>query len=175
MVASGVYELPFGKGKPLLNRGGIVGQIFGNWQLSSIVTIQSGGAFAVTEQGGSARVNTGSDQRPNRLRDANLSSDQRSITHWFDTDAYVFAPMYTFGTEETRTVIMPGVATVDANLKKAFRIFERLSLEYRAEYFNALNRTNFNQPGNVLGTPSFGIISSAGPARVGQMSLKLVF
>ena len=70
---------------------------------------------------------------------------------------------------------MPGVATVDANLKKAFRIAERLSLEYRAEYFNAFNRTNFGQPGGVLGTPSFGIISTAGAARVGQMSLKLVF
>lgn len=175
LVASGVYELPFGKGKALLNRGGVAGQIFGNWQISSIVTIQSGGAFAVTEQGGASRVNTGSDQRPNRLRNANLSSDQRSISRWFDTDAYVFAPLYTFGSEETRTLIMPGVATVDANLKKAFKIAERLNLEYRAEYFNALNRTNFGQPGGVLGTPSFGIISTAGAARVGQMSLKLVF
>ena len=46
--------------------------MLGGWQLSSIVTFQSGGAFAVTVQGGAARVNTGSDQRPNRLRDANL-------------------------------------------------------------------------------------------------------
>ena len=59
--------------------------------------------------------------------------------------------------------------------ERAVALLERMDLEFRAEYFNVLNRTNFGQPGNVLGSPSFGIISAAGPARVGQMSLKLVF
>jgi hypothetical protein len=174
-TTSAVYELPFGKGRKFLTQGGALDYILGGWQLSSIFTIQSGGAFAVTEQGGAARVNTGSDQRPNRIREANLSSSERSIYRWFDTDAYAFAPMYTFGSEETRTLIMPGLANVDANMKKAFRIRESINLEFRAEFFNFFNRTNFGQPGSVLGTPQFGIISSAGPARVGQMSLKLVF
>ena len=147
----------------------------GQSNLSTIASIQSGGAFAITEQGGAARVNTGSDQRPNRIRDAALSSSERSINRWFDTEAYVFAPMYTFGTEETRTLIMPGLANVDVNLKKAFALRESTNLEFRAEFFNFFNRTNFGQPGSVLGTPSFGIISSHGAARVSQMSLKLVF
>lgn len=129
----------------------------------------------MTEQGGSARVNTGSDQRPNRLRDATLSSANRDIFRWFDTDAYTFAPLYTFGSEETRTLIMPGLANVDVNLKKAFLLKEGINLEFRAEFFNFFNRTNFGQPGSVLGSPNFGIISTHGPARVSQMSLKLVF
>jgi hypothetical protein len=174
-TTSAVYELPFGKGRRLLNQGGPLNFVLGGWQISSIFTVQSGGAFAVTEQGGGARVNTGSDQRPNRIREANLSSSDRNIYRWFDTGAYEFAPLYTFGSEETRTLIMPGLANVDANLKKAFALHERMNLEFRAEFFNFFNRTNFGQPGSVLGTPSFGIISSAGPARVSQMSLKLVF
>jgi len=64
---------------------------------------------------------------------------------------------------------------VDVNLKKAFRLTERVRLEYRAEFFNFFNHTNFSSPGGTLGIPQFGIIASAGPARVGQMSLKLVF
>ncbi|HEU0120500.1 MAG TPA: TonB-dependent receptor [Bryobacteraceae bacterium] len=174
-VTSAVYQLPFGKGMRFLNHGGASDLILGGWQLSSILTVQSGGAFAVTVQGANARLNTGSDQRPNRIRDGNLSSDQRSINRWFDTDAFVLAPMYTFGSEETRTLIMPGLANVDVNLKKAFPIYERVKLEFRAEFFNFLNHTNFSQPGSTLGTPQFGIISSSGPARVSQMSLKLVF
>ena len=174
-VTSAVYELPFGKGMKFLNSGGPLGVIFGGWQLSSILTFQSGGAFNVGVQGASARLNSGSDQRANRLRDGNLPSDQRSIYRWFDTDAFTLAPLYTFGSEETRTLIMPGLANVDVNLKKAFRFAERVSLEFRAEFFNVLNHTNFSAPGATLGTPQFGIISSAGPARVGQMSLKIVF
>ncbi|MEX2261299.1 MAG: TonB-dependent receptor [Bryobacteraceae bacterium] len=174
-VSSAVYELPFGRGKKFLNQGGALGFIAGDWQLSSIVTIQSGGAFNVQVQGGSARLNSGSEQRANRLRDGNLPSSERSIGRWFDTDAFVAPPMYEFGSEETRTLIMPGLANVDVNIKRAFRFGEKLNLEFRGEFFNFFNRTNFGAPGNVLGTPNYGIIASAGPARVGQMSLKLVF
>ncbi len=174
-TTSAVYELPFGKGRSFLNRGGALNYVVGGWQMSSIVTIQSGGAFAVTALGGGARVNTGSDQRPNRLRDATLSSSSRDILRWFDTDAYTFAPLYTFGSEETRTLIMPGLANADVNLKKAFALKEGVNLEFRAEFFNFFNRTNFGQPGSVLGSPNYGIIGTHGPARVSQMSLKLVF
>jgi hypothetical protein len=83
--------------------------------------------------------------------------------------------MYTFGSEETRTLIMPGLANVDVNVKKAFLLREGMNLEFRAEFFNFFNRTNFGQPGSVLGTPNFGIIASHGTARVSQLSLKLVF
>ena len=174
-TTSSVYEIPFGKGRKYMNKGGVASFVIGGWQFSTITSVQSGGAFAVTVQGGAARVNTGSDQRPNRIRDASLSSSERSINRWFDTSAYVAAPLYTFGSEETRTSIMPGSVNVDVNLKKAFAIHERINLEYRAEFFNVFNRTNFGQPGSVLGTPSYGIISASGPARVSQMSLKLVF
>jgi hypothetical protein len=174
-TTSTVYQLPFGKGQKFLNHAGVANYVLGGWQISSIINIQSGGAFNVAVQGASARLNTGSDQRANRLRDGNLPAGQRTVGRWFDTDAFALAPLYTFGTEETRTLIMPGVANVDANLKKAFRLRELADLEFRAEFFNFFNRTNFSQPGATLGTPQFGIISGSGPARVSQMSLKLVF
>jgi hypothetical protein len=167
-VTSAIYDIPY-QGK------GIVGQILGGWQAGTIATVQSGGAFNVTELGGTARLNTGSAQYPNRIKDGNLSGSERSIYHWFDTSAYVFAPMYTFGDSETRTLIMPGLFNIDFNLKKAFRFSESRQLEFRAEFFNILNHTNFDMPGNTLGSPNFGVISSAEPSRISQMSLKLVF
>lgn len=174
-VTSAVYELPFGPGQRWLNQRGVAGYVLGGWQLSTITTLQSGGAFNVALQGGAARLNSGSAQRPNRIRDGNLPSAERSIMRWFDTEAFVAPPLYEFGNAETRTLIMPGLANVDLTLKKAFSFTESMRLEYRAEFFNALNRTNFSMPGNVLGTPNFGVIASSGPARVSQMSLKLVF
>ena len=87
----------------------------------------------------------------------------------------MFAPLYTFGNSETRTLIMPGLFNIDFNLKKAFRFTETRQLEFRAEFFNIMNHTNFDSPGNTLGSPTFGVISAAEPARVSQMSLKFVF
>ena len=126
--------------------------IFGDWQLSTITTAQSGGPLGMQVVGGTTRLNSGNEQRPDRLHDGNLPSDKRSIYQWFDTSAFYAPPLYTFGTEETRTVIMPGLATVDLSLKKAFPMTERARLEFRAEFFNAFNRNNFLAPGNMIGS-----------------------
>ena len=171
-----VWELPFGRGKRYLNQAGAVDWILGGWQLSGINTLESGGAFNVTVQGGGARLNQGGPaQRANRLRDGNLSGSERSVDRWFDTDAFVIPPLFTFGTEETRTLIMPGLFVFDFNVKKAFAITESIQLEFRAEFFNLTNNSNFRQPGNSLGSNTLGVISSAQPARISQMSLKVVF
>lgn len=171
-----VWELPFGRGKRYLNQGGAAEWILGGWQVSGINTLESGGAFNVTVQGGGARLNQGGPgQRANRLRDGNLSGSERSVGRWFDTDAFVVPPLYTFGTEETRTLIMPGLFVFDFNVKKAFAITESIRLEFRAEFFNLTNNSNFRQPGNSLGSNTLGVISSAQPARISQMSLKVVF
>ena len=124
---------------------------------------------------GVARLNTGTAQRANRVKDGNLSGDARGVSRWFDTSAYEFAPLYTYGNSETRTIILPGQFNVDFNIKKAFKFTEAVRLEFRAEFFNILNHTNLGIPGNTLGSPNFGVIASSEPARVSQMSLKIVF
>jgi Carboxypeptidase regulatory-like domain len=167
-VSSAVYDLPY-------HGRGVAGRVLGGWQVATIATVQSGGAFNITELGGVARLNTGTAQVSNRIANGNLSSSQRSIYHWFDTSAFVFAPMYTFGNSESRALIMPGLFNIDFNAKKAFQFTESVRLEFRGEFFNILNHTNFDIPGNTLGAPTFGVISSAEPARISQMSLKIVF
>jgi hypothetical protein len=167
-VSSAIYDLPF-------RASGVLKHVVSGWQLGTISTVESGGAFNVGVQGASARLNSGAGQRPNRIADGNLSGSERSINRWFDTEAFVLAPLYTFGNAETRTLIMPGLFNIDMNATKDFYLGERVRLEYRAEFFNLLNHTNFSMPGNTLGTPTFGVISTAGPARVSQMGLKLIF
>ena len=56
-----------------------------------------------------------------------------------------------------------------------FRISERIHAEFRGEFFNALNHTNFGNPGTVFGSPTFGVISSAGPARQIEAGARIVF
>ena len=167
-VTSAIYDVPYtGRGWGQ--------QVLGGWQVATISTVQSGGALNVAVLGGVARLNTGVAQRANRVKDGNLSGTERGISRWFDTGAFELAPMYSYGNAETRGLILPGLFNIDLNIKKAFTFTESTRLEFRAEFFNVMNHTNLGIPGNTLGSPNFGVIASAEPARVSQMSLKLVF
>ena len=69
----------------------------------------------------------------------------------------------------------PGYQDVSVSLIKDSRIREGLDLQFRAEFFNAFNHTNFDLPDIFLGSPTFGRISSAEAARRIQFGLKLIF
>ncbi len=128
-VSSAIYDLPF-RGR------GWTRQAIGGWQVATISTVQSGGAFNVAVLGGVARLNTGTAQRANRVSDGNLSGSDRNINRWFDANAFQFAPLYAYGNSETRALIMPGLFNIDFNVKKAFIFTEARRLEFRAEFFN---------------------------------------
>jgi hypothetical protein len=61
------------------------------------------------------------------------------------------------------------------SLIRDFRVTEKMHAEFRAEVFNVINHTNFANPGTVFGSSTFGVISSAGPARQIQLGLRLTF
>jgi hypothetical protein len=69
----------------------------------------------------------------------------------------------------------PGVIDLDASLVKDFAIRERLKLQFRAESFNISNHPNFSVPVADLASPNFGRILTAGPARLTQFGLKVLF
>ena len=70
-------------------------------------------------------------------------------------------------------MVGPPVNNLDFSLFKAFTVTEHKSFQFRAEFFNALNHTQFALPAATLGVPTFGQISSTlHPARQIQLSLK---
>jgi hypothetical protein len=103
----------------------------------------------------------------------NLSNP--SAAEWFNTSAFVTSPYGTFGNEGRNIVEGPGLETIDFSFVKNTAIAERLKVQFRAEFFNLLNHANFNLPDNFLGSPTFGQIVSAQPARRIQFGLKFLF
>jgi hypothetical protein len=173
---SGRYELPFGR-----NPGGI-GKIIGGWQLSGIATLLSG--FPVTPQVGSNRSGDGDTRNPDRpVLDPSFTGPilLRQQTQWFNPKAFVLPAVGTYGSVGRGTLVGPGLVDVDLSVAKMTRISERASLQFRAEFFNALNRTNFGTPNPIVfsGTaisPSAGLITStATSSRQIQFGLKLMF
>jgi hypothetical protein len=183
-VVSGVWQLPFGRGRAMgqnWSRG--LDLVLGGWEFSPIFTAQTGLGLTMNQSGA---VNIGGERRsrPNRIADGTLPEDQRTVDRYFDTSAFVpisstpgnanFVPNQIFGNSGVGVVRGPGLVNLDFNVAKTFALNERVSAQLRGEFFNALNRANFGVPGVTVGA-GFGQIVSAYEARIIQLALKLKF
>jgi Carboxypeptidase regulatory-like domain len=175
-VTSVLYELPIGKGRRFLNRGGIADAALGGWQLGSIVMLQSGFPYTVTS--GKDQSNTGAGfDRPNATGlNPVLPRDERTTDRWFNTDAFRLQPFGTFGNVGRNTLISPGMFQWDFSVHKEFRFLERQAVQFRFEAFNFSNHPNWGNPGANLSMSNFGKISSTRTnMRELQFALKYMF
>jgi hypothetical protein len=186
LVVSGIYQLPFGKGPSLLsNSGSVVNAVAGGWDISAIITVQSGYPFTVFANDFS---NTGSfSPRPDRTCSGEL--DNRSITKWFDDSCFTTRELEAdlaignprFGNSGRNILSGPGLVNLDTSLIKRFTIHERVSGEFRLEVFNLFNHPNYGPPDNFLDDGFTGQISSTvgaggtGSNREMQLGLSLHF
>jgi len=177
-IAAG-WELPVGRGKALQSGiSPLADRIIGGWQINMISTLQSGIPLTLT----CAVNNTnsyGGGCRPNSTgRSAKLSGPiEDRLNRFFDTSAFTQPDPFTFG-NVSRTlpdVRGPGTVNFDLSVLKNIPVNERVRIQFRAEAFNAFNNVNFSKPGAAFGSTSFGVISSAGGARILQLALKLYF
>ena len=181
--ASGSYELPFGHGKRFLaNTGGALDKIAGGWQANVIASLQSG--FPFTPELGFNQSRDGDTSAPDRPNwatgrgPANLYT--RTQLQWFDATAFSLPIAGTYGDVGRNALNGPGLEDVDFSLFKTTQITERFNVQFRAEFFNVLNHTNFGLPSNIVLTTSGAPASSAGlisstatDAREIQFGLKL--
>lgn len=168
LVVNYLYELPFGPGKKYLSAGPLA-VILGGWELSGISTFSKERPLGITATGGSFLPGT---RRPN------LPDGERTFLRWFNTAAFAFpATPYALGNvsrllPNTRR---PGFQIWDLSLQKNTRLKESINLEFRAEFFNAFNKTNFLAPNTQLGNAAFGQITAARTPRQIQFALKLIY
>jgi Carboxypeptidase regulatory-like domain/TonB-dependent Receptor Plug Domain/TonB dependent receptor len=176
-VASAGYELPFGKGKPFLNGGGISNVIAGGWQIQPIVQLRSGFPFSVSAGSGSCTCGTYVPQRAN-LAPGRTSGriSNRTPLHWFDSTAYVTPAAGVQGTVTRNTLRGPATAEFDFSALKNFAITERLTAQFRAEAFNIINHPNFGNPSANISTGNVGTITATSfDNRDLQFALKLLW
>ena len=171
LTLNAVYRLPF-KGNRVVE----------GWQLSGIQTFRTGVPFTVTTGFDTALLgNNFATPRPNRVAGCDITANQSRI-HWYNPDCFKLQPTGTLGNSGRDIGTSPSYSTLDINLAKDTRITEATSLQFRAEFFNILNHTNFSYP--TLGAfsssgtpnPNAGTITSiVGTSRQIQFALKLLF
>jgi hypothetical protein len=166
---SGTWDIPIGS-----HLSGLGGTLVKGWQLNGILQIQSGSPFTPSVRGDPARVGSRYLPRFDRVCDGNLPSSEQSVVEFFDTSCFAPPEPGRFGSSGRNVIIGPGFKSADFSLFKNFRMTESSNLQFRAEFFNALNHGNYDQPGTRPGF-SFGKILSESNKREIQFGLRMVF
>ena len=170
-VTALLWQPPWGWTLPAVPKA-----ILNGWTLSMITTFESGNALSVWNNQSSAR-DTEPD-RPNLSGNPNLSRDERTQTRYFDTSVFSDPGQDVKGTAGVGIIRGPGQSNFNINLAKEFRPTERIGIEFRAEFYNAFNHTQFsdlNTDFEEFSGTTFGWATWARDARVMQMGLRLEF
>jgi hypothetical protein len=166
-VLSSVYELPFGRSRALgAGWNKAADAIFGGWELSGIIRVQSGFPVSV------GRV-------INNCQSARL--DNPTMDRWFNASVFSNVPAFTYGNTGP---VLPDVQTyglrnVDAVMSKSFAISIRdrkVTTQFRAEFYNLFNHPQFAASNGTVLAQSFGQVTAvANEPRDLQFGLKIGF
>jgi hypothetical protein len=168
---SGGYQLPFGKDKPYLNTGKVANAVVGGWSLNWITTLQGGQPLNFGCPSGTANgLNCNDVLVAGQSPKLGLHEDSSGNLHWIGNPGAFNQPCELVanpdgsvspGTSPTGCVSLTGAAALgskpgqivgpglhkfDFSTFKGFQMNERMSLQFRADFFNILNHPNFNAP-----------------------------
>jgi len=182
---NGSYELPFGKGQRFLNHSSKpVNVLTSGWTVSAIANVMTG--FPFTPQLGYNPTGNGDTRnpvRPNWNPNFNGKLYPRTTSQYFNPEAFLPPATGTYGNVSRDSLTGPGLTELDFSATKNAHLTERLGLQFRAEFFNVLNHTNFMTPNEVVYTsatsgisPTAGLVTSTSTtSRQIQFGAKLVF
>jgi hypothetical protein len=178
LVMSYIYQLPVGKGKPLLNKAGVVDAIVGGWQVNGLTTFQSGTPVEV--YGGNSSGTFAGQQRPNWSgKNPTLHGDvTKRLDRYFDTSQFSYNAPFTFGNAPRLMpdLFQPGIDNWNMSLFKVTDIHEALKMEFRAEAFNTFNRVQFGPPDTTINDSTFGQITwQQNSPRTLQLGLRFLY
>ncbi len=174
-----VYELPFGPGKSMLTHG-VASRVLGGWMVTGIAQYQVGRPIPLTANNTLPLFNSA--LRPNVVLGVPLQNTfahfDPAVNSWINAAAFQVPAAFTFGTaaREYANLRAPGFKNESVGLSKKTLLAERVSLTFRAEFFNVFNRVIFAAPASNISAANFGKISGQATApRQGQVSLRLEF
>lgn len=153
------YDLPFGRGKLLLNNSRILDEVVGGWTASGTYLFSSGNPFTVFADGNTF-AQAGS-QYPNYSGEP-VYPRHKTLAEWFNPGAFSRPANGTFGNVRRNSLVGPGIEQVNLAASKSFSIKEGIKLEIRADASNALNHPSFNPPNNRYLVAQQGTTNYAG-------------
>jgi Carboxypeptidase regulatory-like domain/TonB dependent receptor len=174
-VVSYNYNLPF-------ERLGGPKRLTDGWAFSGITRFATGLPVTLVETDDHSLLGTAFGgpiilpvDTPDQVAPLHILDPRRTATHlYFDPSSFSASAVGLEGDARRRFFHGPGINNWDAALQKTTKITERANLQFRAEWFNLFNHTQFLTPSGIL-SGTFGQVTQAAPPRIGQLSLKLNF
>ncbi len=187
VLATFLYELPFGKGRAYLNSSnGLLDRVVSGWELSGVCVFQSGPFMTVTTNsdpsGTGYNLYNANGGRADRVSGVSPYAGQ-SIGAWINQAAYADPGdnIGRFGSASQGDVVGPGSEIVSLSLLKKIPVTERVHFQIGAQVANMFNHPNYAPPSNLtVGVPAFGQITSlqtaegAGPRSI-QLAGRITF
>jgi hypothetical protein len=189
LVISYVLDLPFGKGSKYFSGAeGFRQKIIGGWGIDGVTIFQRGFPLAFTNGQVNGTTLFGGGSRPDVVPGcaSGIAGDAiYRLSEWFNTDCFVAPPDFKFGNESRvdSKLRAEGINNFDFAIfkKTTLASSERLGLEFRTEFFNLFNRTQFAPPNTLCcsaNNSNFGVVTATAPGtnpRLIQFALKLFF
>jgi len=181
LVINYVLDLPIGRGKKFMSdASGAKEKVIGGWGVDGVTVLQRGFPLKISDGNSLLISSLGAGVgtiRPNVVAGCNKTGP-RSTAQWFNTACFTDPAPYTFGNEPRadQTLRQDGIINFDFAIFKKTYFTERMNLEFRTEFFNLFNRSQFAAPNTTLGAGTFGQVSAiANNPRLIQFGLKFSF
>ncbi len=186
-VQSFVYELPWGKGQRWMNSG-FASSVFGNWELSGIISAYSGVPITVTANGGTLNLPSAT-QTADQVAPVQILGGINVGNPYFSTSSFAQPTGARYGTSGRNIFDGPGLFALNLSLFKDFKFKERWQFELRCDTFNFTNTPEFANPGNAdmnsITSSNYGVITQTlgsgtgvngtGGGRAIQLAAKISF
>jgi hypothetical protein len=150
--------------------------VLGGWQVSGILTLQTGQPLDITMSG--AALNTpGNTQRPNQTGEAKILGNYGPGQLYFDTSVFASPAANTFGnmTRNMGDIRGPGFTNLDFSLVKQFGFGGTRMGEFRMDVWNLPNTVHMSNPNATYLSSTFGQVTSAYNERQMRFSLRFLF
>jgi hypothetical protein len=166
IVVTHTYETPWFR-----SQRGFAGRVLGGWSINGLWTWTTGRLYAPTLTGAPRQVAT----RPNVVGAWELPDDEKTPFRWFNTAAFARPADFTYGNSGRWVIRGPGTFDLSAFALKEVRAFERATLQFRIEAFNALNHPYWTDVNTTLGRADFGQVGGVSTQRYVQLGAKLIW
>ena len=189
-VASYIYELPFGRGKKMLNGVNRLADLaVGGWETTGITTFQTGFPFSITA-GDNAGLLDSQFQRANIASGCNVHGNLTQKFQRLNMSCFAQPAIGVFGNSTRNFLRQPGINNWDMGFGKNFSITEQVKFKMNLDAFNAFNHHQYSgivgglitggsgggtTISNTVGSSTAGLITGAGASRILQISGKLTF
>jgi Carboxypeptidase regulatory-like domain len=181
MLLTGVYQLPFGRGRQFMNTSTAKDIFLGGWDLTTIALLETGPWLTPSISGSADQSNTNVVNRSAVLRPDVVAKDTPGAVT-YNNLSFLATPAGAgrFGNAGVGIIQGPGTATVSLGVAKRFAITEKVHARFETTFTNVLNHTNFAPPETAIDNSLFGQLTGPQTAenagnRTGQVALRIDF